>query len=82
MAENALRRRARAEDVDHARPHLLGDLAADAVERRVLGDAAGLGALHEMPLEGHAAIAMEPRRHAARPHRLLVDIHDLGFADS
>src|SRR5262245_44983414 len=80
VTENALRRRARAEDIDHARPHLRSDLAADAIERRLLGHAAGLCALHELSLEGHAAVAVELRRDAARPHRLLIDIHDLGFA--
>src|SRR4030095_8659720 len=59
MTENAMRRRARTEDVDHPRPHLRGDLAADAIERRILGHAAGLGALHELPFEGHAAVAVE-----------------------
>jgi len=60
MAENALRV-VPDEDVDHARPHLLRRSRADAVERRVLGDAAGLGALDQMRSTA-CAVAMEPRR--------------------
>ncbi len=62
--------------VEQAVDDVSGDrLLGGAVARR----RAGLAALEQPRLDGHAEIAVEPRRDRARAQRVLVDVHHLGL---
>ncbi len=56
---------------------LLGDLAAERVERDIGRGGGGFLARDATPIVGHQGHAVQPRGDAARGQRALVDVHDL-----